>query len=192
MLKYPTTSGRREAPSGVFIGDKHDELYHLVQLTASISELVTHGVQVLFIEAFYYKSPPVATDVRTLSEYIKRRDFEHVTSEIGKRELPILYSGLIQRCKRASIPVLGVDAPLPPYIATIPKIMVRVRQKMIFRTIEVNNIWKKNIEDQCNLNNWRNFALFGGQVHATALSKLFGDRITAQIWDRAQKQYKDL
>jgi hypothetical protein len=184
MFKYPQKIGSPREPSGIFIGDEHAKLYHLVQLTASISELKINGVKVLFIEAFYADNPPVSIDVASLATYLKGRNFVHTETPVGIRELPVCYNSLLQRCKRANLPVLGVDVTTPPNL--------RPFKKIAWRSSGVNDEWKKNIEQQCLKNAWDKFALFGGRAHAKALSNRFGNRITTQIWEPTHKRYIDL
>lgn len=187
MLNYPQVAATPSAPTGVFIGDEHADLVHLVQLTASISELVANRTDVLFIEAFYAGAPPAGTDVASLAGYLQGRNFDHTKTPKGKAELPVCYHSLIERCERAKLPVLGVDVQVPHAIASLTK---GKAMKMIqWRTGAANDSWKENIQEQCGLNGWSRFALFGGRAHAKALSNRFGARITAQIWDRAQKSY---
>jgi len=187
MLNYPTAIASPKSPTGVFIGDEHRDLVHVVQLTASISELVSHGIQVLFLEAFYSSEPPSGTDTASLAAYIRGRNFDHMARPKGSRELPICYNSLLQRCGRASLPVRGVDVRVPPDIANLKK--GKAFRMVVWRSTTANDEWKANIEKQCQSNGWSKFALFGGRVHAKGLSNRFGDRITAQIWDRSQRGY---
>ena len=190
MLKYPTGGSTPSSPSGVFIGDEHADLVHVIQLTASISEFASNGIQALFIEAFYASSPPTSTDVESLGNYIRSRNFDHTTTENGKNELPICYEGLLQRCERANMPICGVDSQVPPDIANLKK--GKAFKMIRWRTTTVNDDWQRAIQESCQANGWSKFALFGGKAHAAALSSRFGARLTTQIWDRTAKQYVDL
>lgn len=187
MLKYPEVSPTQKHPSGVFIGDEHDKLYHLAQLTASIGELVTHGVQVLFIEAFYAANPPAAQDTASLATYLKNRNFNHTTNPTADAELPKCYVSLLQRCKRANLPVLGVDVPMPDAIKN-GKVFGKIR----WRANTVNDDWQANIEKACADNQWAKFAVFGGRAHAKALTNRFRGRLTTNIWDPTHKQYQSV
>lgn len=192
MLKYPAVLGTATAPSGVFIGDSHADLRHLVQLTASISELINMGINVLFVEAFYADAPPVSTDVASLGSYISDRNFNHFDPKerpVGHREVAIAYHALLQRCRRDNLPVVGIDAAMPDdFLAGSPGF----KRKIFWRTGGVNAEWKQNIVAACTKNKWTSFALFGGQAHAEAQKKNFGGRLSTNIWKCEHKRYIEL
>ncbi|BBH53087.1 hypothetical protein [Fluviispira sanaruensis] len=188
MLKFPRGMATPNLPIGVFIGDEHSDPIHLIQLTASISELVSNGIQVLFIEAFYVNNPPLQTDIVSLGNYIRGRNFDHTKS--SKIDLPNFYDNLLKRCNIANLHVRGVDVPLPSEIANLQK--GKAFKVIAWRTGRANDDWKRNIEDYCKNNNWSKFALFGGRAHAKPLFNRFGGRISPQIWSRPLKKYIDL
>src|SRR5258708_7713495 len=113
MFNFPADTGDPSNPSGIFFGDEHDNLAHVIQLTASIGDLVKGATQVLFLEAFYSKDVIDGREA-ALKVYLPGRNFDHMTTDVGKRELPKCYAGLLDRCARANLPVIGVDCTPPP------------------------------------------------------------------------------
>lgn len=188
-LTFPLVPATPGAPVGVFIGDKHDDLVHLTQFVASISELVQWGVQVIFIEAYYAKdSDSITPNIGMLASYISGRNFNHIDAvkrPVGHHELAMAYSSLIQRCQRANVPVLGVDEPTPAHLAG-------AAAKIMWRLNGVNDAWRTSIGTACGQEGWSKFALFGGNAHAAALKKRFGTRLTCLMWNRAGKSYAPL
>ena len=200
MLKLPIEAGIPQLPTGIFIGDKHDDLAHVVQLTASISELRSKGVQVLFLEAFY-DGDAVHRSTGDLRAYLNGRNFNHIggARPVGQQEHAIAYQDLIARCNRAGIAVAGIDqraAPAAPSQPSQPSQTVgkQAFAKMAARmaTSGVNKEWARTIRMQCATKGWSKFAVFGGNLHAAPLKGLLPGRLTAQMWNQQLRTYVDL
>ncbi len=189
MLLSPYTPGSVSKPAGYFFGDTHNDLVHLVQLTASISELQSHGVKVLFLEAFY-AGGVVPSGVSALRDSMNSRSFNHFDPSVrGFTEHARCYHSLIQRCNRAGIAVEPLDQPRPSAVTG-------GAQTMLWRVSGgLNEAWRDTIMSRCSTKNWRKYAVFAGSDHSRPLTKAFAKKfcgLRPQVWNRASRNYQSL
>ena len=183
----PLTHFRLKGTSGLFIGDSHEEVAHLVALRINMHNLADKGVKVLFLEYFFQQQTKISIRSAThIYQHLVARNFLH------NDEMPRNIEDLLAEANDYAIDVWGLDVP-----SADPRSSPEANKgfaKIAWRTSKaLNTLWANWVTEVMRKSYAnRNFAIFAGARHGPILTKCGLNGMLLYQWLTRNVEYVDL